>query len=386
MSKNKTDDFLSKFANRVEKVGRDGVMGLMKSTGLPINSVRQGYLGTPDYSFSMRKNGPNEIDKNTLDFDNSALKAKNQNSLYFNNNNTYRNKSSMMNNIIPNMNHYSNMNKNNDYKLHSAKTILPEINYMQNKRNMNDQYQNMNNNNNNIRNPLMFSSDKINNQKNSYNDNTHNNRNYFNSRSNIRSNSLNYRYYNNNNNDNLFESQQNNALGQRNIYSVANNRQNIVDYGYTPYTLKDYKKITNDVKLGKLGPNIGTEEWNKKRKKMKKMSEYGNKVMHEGKGCYVKLAESADERHKRLQEMKQLNGKWNIINEYSRGLMFNNDRNSNEQFKRNVNNKLMEEERLVDQQFELDMEKEEEEERILQQKKNAIYQQRLNRMKNLLFN
>ena len=66
MSKNKTDDFLSKFANRVEKVGRDGVMGLMKSTGLPINSVRQGYLGTPDYSFSMRKNGPNEIDKNTL--------------------------------------------------------------------------------------------------------------------------------------------------------------------------------------------------------------------------------------------------------------------------------------------------------------------------------
>jgi hypothetical protein len=45
----------------------------------------------------------------------------------------------------------------------------------------------------------------------------------------------------------------------------------------------------------------------------------------------------------------------------------------------------MEEERLVDKQFELDMEKEEEEERILQQKKNAIYQQRLNRMKNLLF-
>ena len=30
-------DFLSKFADRVEKVGRDGVMGLMKSTGSPIN-------------------------------------------------------------------------------------------------------------------------------------------------------------------------------------------------------------------------------------------------------------------------------------------------------------------------------------------------------------
>jgi hypothetical protein len=84
--------------------------------------------------------------------------------------------------------------------------------------------------------------------------------------------------------------------------------------------------------------------------------------------------------------MKKLNGKWNIISEYSRGIMLNNDRNSNEQFKRNVNNKLMEEERLLEQQFELDMEKEEEEERILQQKKNLIYQQILNKMKNLLFN
>ena len=116
------------------------------------------------------------------------------------------------------------------------------------------------------------------------------------------------------------------------------------------------------------------------------MSEYGNKVMSEGKGCYIKLAESADERHRRLQEMKLLNGKWNIINEYSKGIMLNKNKNSNEQFKRNVNEKLNEEERLIDKQFELDMEQEEEEERILQQKRNALYQQRLNRMKNLLFN
>ena len=66
--------------------------------------------------------------------------------------------------------------------------------------------------------------------------------------------------------------------------------------------------------------------------------------------------------------------------------MLNNDRNSNEQFKRNVNDKLTEEERLLHLKFELDLEKEAEEERILQQKKNAIYQQRLNKMKNLLFN
>ena len=41
MSKFENDDFLAKFANRGEKVGRDGVMGLMKSTGVPKNIDRQ---------------------------------------------------------------------------------------------------------------------------------------------------------------------------------------------------------------------------------------------------------------------------------------------------------------------------------------------------------
>ena len=374
MSKNKTDDFLSKFANRVEKVGRDGVMGLMKSTKLPINNMRQNYFGNQELSSSIKKNGINrinEVDKNSIDFDDRS-----NNNIHYFNNNTY--KPSIINHMDQNMNNFSNMNNNNSskFKLNSAKTFLPIINNNQNNRNINN-----NLSNNNLRNSLMYSYNSQNNEN--------NNQNYFNSRSNLKSNSINYRYNSNNNNNingNHFEPQLNNSINQRNIYSVANNRQNIVDYGYTPYTLKDYKKITNDVKLGKLGPNIGTEEWNQKRKRMKKMSDYGNKVMHEGKGCYVKLAESADERHKRLQEMKKLNGKWNKISEYSRGIMLNNDRNSNEQFKRNVNDKLTEEERLLHLQFELDLEKEAEEERILQQKKNAIYQQRLNKMKNLLFN
>ena len=87
-----------------------------------------------------------------------------------------------------------------------------------------------------------------------------------------------------------------------------------------------------------------------------------------------------------LLQIKLLNGKWNIINEYSRGIMLNTNKNSNERFKKNVNDKLMEEERLIDKQFEMDLENEEEKERIMQQKRNEVYQQRLNRMKNLLFN
>ena len=118
---------------------------------------------------------------------------------------------------------------------------------------------------------------------------------------------------------------------------------------------------------------------------MKKMSEYGNKVIYEGTGCKNKVSESAEERHRRLQEIKALNGKWNIINEYSKGLIINKDKYSNEQFKRNVNDKLLEEERLIDKQFELDIRDNEEEERMLQQQNNILYQQRLNKMKNLLF-
>ena len=359
MAKNSNDNFLTKFGNRVEKVGRDGVMGLMKSTGIPINNVRQSYGDIQNFSYPNNKNDLREINKNNNDYGNSTFRS-NYN-LY--NNNTYK---TLKNSAISNMNNFSNIN-NNNYRYNSSKVIIPLMNN-QNNRNTNE----------NFNSDLIYQN--INNNSPNYNNN-------FN-RINVRSNSLNYRYYNdiNNNNNNLYSSQLNNNINQRNIYSVSNNRQNIVDYGYTPYTLKDYKKISNDVKLGKLGPNIGTEEWEKKRKKMKKMSDYGNKVISEAKGCYVKLAESADERHKRIQEQKLLNGKWNIINEYSRGIMLNNNKNSNEQFKRNVNNKLMDEERLVDKQFEIDMEQEEEEERILQQKRNELYQQRLNKMKNLLFN
>ena len=370
MSKNKKDDFLSKFGDRVEKVGRDGVMGLMKTTGIPINNVKPNFFGTPEFRSFSRKNGLSEIHKNILEYENFPLRSSNKNNLYM--------KVKLNDYPIRNNHNYSDINYNKENSRFNSSSIFPSIN--NNKYNPDINYENVNNSsNNNLGTPLLYS------LKNNYNQNNlYNNKNYFN-RSNISNNSVNNRYYNNKDNNNLFESQSNNISEQKNIYSVANNRQNIVDYGYTPYTLKDYKKINNDVKLGKLGPNIGTEEWKQKRKKMKKMSEYGNKIMHEGRGCYVKLSESADERHKRLQEMKMLNGKWNIINEYSKSLLLNNDKNSNEQFKRNVNKKLIEEESLIDKQFELDMEREEEEERILQQKKNAIYQQRLNKMKNLLF-
>lgn len=54
------------------------------------------------------------------------------------------------------------------------------------------------------------------------------------------------------------------------------------DGQYKPYSLKDYKKLENvKIELGRLGPNIGTKEWEEKQEKMKKMDQYANLV------CYL---------------------------------------------------------------------------------------------------
>ena len=369
MSKFGNDDFLSKFANRVEKVGRDGVMGLMKSTGIPVNLIKQNNYNEQNYFNSQKgRNSLIESRKNILEENNSAFAPRVKNNIYVNQN---INKYPTKNYEIRNIKQYSFNNNNTGVfstKVNNIRNNFYEAN-------------NINNNNNNHRNSLIQSVNNPYNLNNIYDQQNNNNDNFI-TRSQVRKNSMNYRY---NNPDNLFDQKTYTSIARRNIYTVANNRQNIVDHGYTPYTLKDYKKITNDVKLGKLGPNIGTEDWVKKRNRMQKMSEYGNKVIHEGRGCKNKVLESADDKHRRLQEMKALNGKWNIISEYSKGLLLNKDKNNNELFKRNANNKLIEEERLIDKQYELDMRENEEEERMLQQQNNVLYQQRLNRMKNLLF-
>ena len=363
MSKYDNDDFLSKFADRVEKVGRDGVMGLMKSTGAPINMDKiQNYYNQNYFDRRFQRNNQGEIHKNILEENYSAFVPRTKNNIYINEGiNKYP--------TTKNIKQYSILNNNNNGTF-TSKGIMQS--------NFND-YNNFNNIN---RNSLIRSTNLGINSNDLYESTSNDNNDNFITRSQIRKKSTNYRY---NNPNNPFDQKTNFSIQRRKIYTVANNRQNIIDHGYTPYTLKDYKKISNNVKLGKLGPNIGTEDWFEKKNRMQKMSEYGNKVIFEGRGCKKKLTESAEVRHRRLQEIKNLNGKWNIINEYSKGLLLNKDKNSNEQFKRNANDKLIDEERLIDKQYELDIRENEEEERMLQQQNNVLYQQRLNRMKNLLF-
>ena len=369
MSKYGNDDFLSKFANRVEKVGRDGVMGLMKSTGAPINMEKiKDYYNQNYFDHRFQRNNQNEIHKNILGENNSAIVPRIKNNIYINQG---INKYPTTNYDVKNIKPYTFLDKSNTGTF-TAGGMMSSNSY---------DYNNFNTFNNN-RNSLISSTNLGINSNNIYEPLSNKNNENFINRNQLRKKSMNYRY---NAPNNLFDPKTNFSIQRRNIYTVANNRQNIIDHGYTPYTLKDYKKISNDVKLGKLGPNIGTEDWFEKKNRMKKMSEYGNKVIFEGRGCKKKVTESAEVRHRRLQEIKSLNGKWNIINEYSKGLQLNKDKNSNEQFKRNANDKLLDEERLIDKQYELDIRENEEEERMLQQQNNILYKQRLNRMKNLLF-
>ena len=291
MSKYDNDDFLSKFADRVEKVGRDGVMGLMKSTGAPINMDKiQNYYNQNYFDRRFQRNNQGEIHKNILEENHSAFVPRTKNNIYINEGiNKYP--------TTKNIKQYSILNNNNNGTF-TSRGIMQS--------NFND-YNNFNNIN---RNSLIRSTNLGINSNDIYESTSNDNNDNFITRSQIRKKSTNYRY---NNPNNPFDQKTNFSIQRRKIYTVANNRQNIIDHGYTPYTLKDYKKISNNVKLGKLGPNIGTEDWFEKKNRMQKMSEYGNKVIFEGRGCKKKLTESAEVRHRRLQEIKNLNGKWNII-------------------------------------------------------------------------
>ena len=73
-----------------------------------------------------------------------------------------------------------------------------------------------------------------------------------------------------------------------NVESLNQKIKKIKDYQFMefhPYTFKECKEmIRNPVVLGHLGPNIGTEEWEFKKNKMKKMLNYSNNICMELKG------------------------------------------------------------------------------------------------------
>ena len=114
---------------------------------------------------------------------------------------------------------------------------------------------------------------------------------------NINNNNIQNTNENNNNNHQVTNKKKLRPISAQNISKMNNttinsnyNKNNITTYTncttrceYKPYTLKDYKEIVNVDTLGGLGANIGTEEWEKKKEKMDKMSEYAKNLLKRNK-------------------------------------------------------------------------------------------------------
>ena len=121
MSKFGNDDFLAKFGDRVEKVGRDGVMGLMKSTGNPINLNRQNiYTNQNNFNIYKGRNDLREIHKNILEDNYNSYSPRNKNNIYIN-------KFPASSKEIRNIKHYSFLNNDNTEIL-SKRASMPTLN------------------------------------------------------------------------------------------------------------------------------------------------------------------------------------------------------------------------------------------------------------------
>ena len=98
-----------------------------------------------------------------------------------------------------------------------------------------------------------------------------------------------------------FSSQALPRLVQRSVVTEANN--NIVDHGYTPYSLSDYRKLQKEVKLGGLGANIGGKEWRERARRRIKMDLYGSKLNKNKKCVSFKTESPVDVREKEKRDM-----------------------------------------------------------------------------------
>ena len=292
-------DFLSKFGERVEKIGKNGVMGIIQKLSGPSinhNSILNKELFNRDFN------------KN----------------LIFNKNN-----SSILNNlnIYPK---YSNNPRNSHLPINLF--MEPDKNRKSNS---------LNNNYRNNKQPLIYS--------------CHINR-----------------------VNNLFNNEDNNYYNSRNKYEIGDNKQKIFDYGYKPYTIKDFKKLDNHIDRGKLGPNFMTKEWKEKKERMKKMSDYGKQIMIKGKENHLKYNENElyGEKIKDSDEINNEDEKFNYINEYSE----EKDYNINNKLIRNVNKKSN-----YISYFDKKEEYGQSIDNILKRHVNINYRRRINKFKNILF-
>lgn len=305
-------DFLSKFGERVEKIGKDGIIGIIKKHSGPSinhNNIIYNELFNRDF-------------KKHLTFKSNSYIFE-QNNTYLINNRFANNNS----NILNNLNIYPNY-PNNPRKVYLPINLFMESDKSRKSINSNNYYRS-------DKQPLLYSC-QINKVK------------------------------------NPFENEDNNYYNSPNInkYKAGDNRQKILDYGYKPYTIKDYKKINNEIDRGKLDLNFVTKEWKEKKERMKKMSDYGKQIMIKEKKSNFKKNEN--EYGEKSDEIKNEDEKWNYINEYSEEKNYNINNKSNR--KLNYNSYFAKKE-----EYGQSIDK------IIKKHVNINYRRRLNNLKNILF-
>ena len=265
--KEETSDFLKKFKNRIEKMGKNGVSGLLMKMHEPING---------NYSNNNRYN------PSFLNYDNYS----NYENEYFNNFNYNNNNNNQIYNIY--QNNYNNNNNNNESN-----------NYFKNKGYFLMDSIPLNNKllKNNPMVPEIKKSSLTERKKENY-------------RSNILSKSVKLNKINKYNIEKDLNSEKNQSEFLKNI-----------DYGYIPYTLKDYKNLPKITLKGGLRSNIGTKEWEKAELKRSRMSNYGENVLKNETGLIYKVHGTPEQIIKRKKEIMRENSKWKRSNTYGKRLL-----------------------------------------------------------------
>jgi len=265
--KDETSDFLKKFKNRIEKMGKNGVSGLLLRMNEPINgSFSNNIKYTPSFLNS------NNYSNNGNDYINS-YNYNNNNQIYnlYQNNNQNYNNSNESNNYFKNKGYFLMDSIPSNNKLLKNNPMIPEI-----------------------KKSTLFEK-KIENS---------------NSRSNI-----------------LSKSVKLNKINKYNLIKVLNSEKNEseylnnIDYGYQPYTLKDYKNLPKISLKGGLRSIIGTKEWENAVLKRSRMSNYGENVLKNETGLIYKVHGTPEQIIKRQKEIMRENSKWKRSNTYGKRLL-----------------------------------------------------------------
>lgn len=230
MSKSKEKPFHERFKNKIDIIGKDGLLPILKRINLPIihdNNIKTYSINSYQNNHGIKEKEnyfSNDRKPSIASFHSDYSANKNKNSIFTKQNKLEHNK-------------ISNRLPNSKFKTSSELVKIEEENNEDNKNYQNKQY-----------NPISYNI--VNKHK---------------------------------------DKQQNLELYTKNLNEIESSKySNLPNFNtnksyseYKPYTVKQYKEISknfSNINTKGLGANIGTEEWNEKQKKLQKLKDYSTEI------------------------------------------------------------------------------------------------------------